>query len=338
MNILFVHPPEGNAFELYKSFELLDNTIIEFLSNKKSKTFNFLDKVKFKLKMPSDKYKYNSLLLSKDLSQTDVVFIVKGTMIYPKTLKKIKKNYPNLKLVSFCLDDMYAWHNRSIYYTLGLKYYDLVCTNKSYNMAELKTLGAKKMFFTNNAYSSNIHYPIYKENSKYAHDVLFIGTLEKERFESINYLAQNGIQVHVYTNSFNNSAFENYDSNVIMHKGGLYFDDHCEAITNSKITLCFLRKINRDLQTTRSVEIPACGGCMLAERTGEHLSLFAENKEAVFFDSNEELLKQVQRLLINKELRQSIVENGLKRCNTSGYSYDDLVLKLTNEFEILLKQ
>ena len=40
---------------------------------------------------------------------------------------------------------MYGWHNRSLWYTLGLKQYDLVVTQKSYNcnQDELPSLGAK---------------------------------------------------------------------------------------------------------------------------------------------------------------------------------------------------
>lgn len=335
MKILFVHPPEGNALELFEAFNILDDITINYLSDKKGLKFNLVDKIKFKLKLPSDKYNYNNLLLTKDLSQVDVIFIVKGTMIYPSTLKKIIRNYPKLKLVSFCLDDMFAWHNRSVYYTLGLKYYDLVCTNKSYNITELKTLGAKKMFFFNNAYSKNIHFPIYKENSKYAHDVLFIGTLEKERFESMNFLAQNGVKVNVYTNSFDDEQFKNHDTNLIIHKGGLYYNEHCEAITNSKITLCFLRKINRDLQTTRSVEIPACGGCMLAERTNEHLAMFEEDKEAVYFNSNSDLLYKVRYLITHDLVRDQISRNAIERCESSGYSYQHLAKKIVNQINLI---
>jgi len=100
----------------------------------------------------------------------------------------------------------------------------------------------------------------------------------------------------------------------------LYGDDFARACNSFKINLCFLRKINRDLQTTRSVEIPACGGFMLAERTTEHLELFKEGEEAEFFDSQEELLDKCQYYLRHESQRLRIASNGLRRCIESGYS------------------
>ncbi|WP_405292403.1 glycosyltransferase [Algibacter sp. Ld11] len=332
MNILFVHPPEGNAYELFKAFKKNINCKIKLLSIEKGKQFSFLDKIRFKLKLPTDLYSYNQLLIDVDLSEFNIVFIVKGIALKSKTLKKLKNKYPNLKIISWSQDDMYAWHNRSIYYTLGLKHYDLVTTTKTYNIKELKKLGAKKIYFHNKAYSQHIHFPVHNLKSKYSHDVVFIGTLETERFESMNYLAKKGIVVNIYTNSFNDSKFAKHHKNLIIHKGGLFGKEYAEAITNSKITLCFLRKINRDLQTSRSIEIPACGGCMLAERTVEHLSLFEENKEAMYFESDPELLQKIQNLLENDTLRSEIVKNALNRCKVSGYSYQDLAKKLVLEF------
>lgn len=292
-----------NVYEMYKAFnrEQSINVIPLFNSIKEdiyySIKYNLLDKICYKLKISRDKENLN-YILNFDFSNIDVLFTIKGNTIKPSTLKFLKNKYPGLKIISWSLDDMYAWHNRSLYPILGLKYYDLVVTTKSYNVEGLKKLGAKNILFTYKVYSKDIHKPCEDCKSiKYKHDVLFIEFAEKERFEYMNCLAKKGIKVNIYGYGWNKDIFKKHHKNLIIHNHGLKVLEYTCTISCSKITLCFLRKIKRDQHTSRSIESPACKGFMIAERTDAHKQLFEEDKEAVFFDTKEKLLEKVKYYL-----------------------------------------
>ncbi len=323
--LLFVSNSSPNRINhILDAFKNRDDLIVEELhqyTNDIKRTF--FTKIFDKLKLPLDVDKLNQRLLNKvDEFRPDIIFIVKGNVIYPWTLKKIKNKYFNSKIVFWSQDDMYAWHNRSLYFTYGIKYYDLIVTQKSYNVEELKQLGAKKVLFQNKAYSKIYHKPCNNCN-KVQYNVLFIGFAEKERFEYMNYLAKKGIKINVFGSGWNKKEFQNHHTNMIINDYNLLGDDYTSAISCSKISLCFLRKANRDLQTSRSIEIPACGGFMIAERTDEHKKLFEEDKEAVYFDSKEELLEKVKYYLENEEERKQIAKAGYERTRKCKYSYDD---------------
>ena len=46
------------------------------------------------------------------------------------------------------------------------------------------------------------------------------------------------------------------------------------AILQTKVTLCMVRRANRDGHAMRTFEVPASGGCMLTEDTEEHREIF----------------------------------------------------------------
>ena len=99
-------------------------------------------------------------------------------------------------------------------------------------------------------------------------------------------------------------------------------------ISSSKINLNFLRKANNDTETTRTIEIPACNGFMLAEASEEQKKLFKENEEAVFFYSKKDLLEKIKYYLTNDDKRNMIAARGFKKCIISEYNYDKQIKEI----------
>lgn len=252
----------------------------------------------------------------------DIVWIDKGQTIFPKTLHFIKKVSPHSIIVSYSPDNMALRHNQTQQYLKCIPLYDYIITNKSYIIDDLKKLGAQDVLFVNNSYEDSFHYPrelSEQDIQELGGDVGFIGAWEKERCESICYLADHGIKVRVFGIG-KWADYKNYSPNLRIEERQLLGEDYCKSLQAFKISLCFLRKMNFDQQTTRSVEIPACGGFMLAERTDEHLSMFEEGKEAAFFSTNEELFEKCRYFLENEEERKQIAESARIACVSNNYS------------------
>jgi hypothetical protein len=266
------------------------------------------------------------LVASIGRDKPQVVWIDKGLCIIPHTLQAIRALVPKIQIVHYSPDDMMGGrHNQSRQYLDSIPFYDLHVTTKSFNVQELYDIGARAVLFVNNAYSADTHRPIQIGSSDrlvLGGDVGFIGALEKDRAGALRFLADHGVHVRIWGGGWERWANRNRHPNIIVGGRCLWGEEYARAICSFDVNLGFLRKLNRDLQTTRSVEIPACGSFMLAERTSEHLGLFVEGIEAEFFGSKEELLEKCCYYLAHSEERKKIGEAGRARCLRSGYSYD----------------
>jgi hypothetical protein len=263
----------------------------------------------------------------------DLVWVDKGLKVKASTLQQIKAYKPAIKIISYSPDDMMNPANQTRRYLESIPFYDLHVTTKSYNVDELTDLGAKNCLFVNNAFESEIHKPQENLAGTYLHDVSFVGGWEEERSESIQFLAENGVEVVWYCNSW--PLARPVPKKLKIKPAYLKDLEYAAVLQQSRINLCFLRKWNRDVQTQRSVEIPACGGFMLAERTKEHQNLFREGAEADYFGSNEELLEKVRYYLGHEKERACIADAGRFKCLDAEYSNEGVAKKIIDHVENL---
>ena len=307
------------------SVKCISNTPVPFIAGvDKPTTYT---RILNKLRIPRDEIGINKAILkiAESGGNFDVIWIEKSTMLKPSTLICLKKEYIKTKIISLSEDDMYAFHNRSRYYERGLKFYDLVFTTKIYNLNELLILGAKKTQLFLDSYHSELHRPL--DNFITIKDkdinVSFIGTYEKERADIIMWLGSKNIKVTVYGNGW--ASLIGKDENVTIMNKAILAEKYVEIINRTKINLGFLRKINRDEVTSRSMEITGCEGFLLAERTVRHLSLFEEGVEAEFFSNKKELLNKIIKYLNNEPALKMISLKGRERCIKSGYDMENQV-------------
>lgn len=296
-------------------------------------------RIAWKLGVQLDTEKINDWLVDQATDQAfDIIWIEKGNMIRPKTLRRLKELSPKAVLVSYTDDDMVNPVNRSRDYRAGLPFYDLIFTTKSYNAEpdELPAMGARRVVMVDKAYDPDHHHPVElteEERAWLGCDVGFIGSFEAPRAADMVHLAKAGVPVRVWGNGWKgfNPDTENFllEDRALVNSGDnpLY----SKGICATGINLAFLRKANRDLQTDRSIEIPACGGFMLAEYSDEHARLFEDGKEAVFYRSRDELVEKAKYFLDHEEERRAIAEAGLARCLRDGYSQQERMRFMLNQ-------
>jgi spore maturation protein CgeB len=301
---------------------------VQTVNTRQSTSFlepTLLQRVGHKVLGPVDRAGANRAVVSAvERGQFELVWIEKGLTIYPSTLRQIRAAQPTCRIIGFSADDVMNPGNQSRRFLLGLCLYDWYVTNKSYNVAELKALGCTRVVFMDNGFDPATHRPVpvtADERKRFGGPVGFVGQWEPDRARSLRSLARAGVPVRVWGYTW--ERMTEFPPGLILENQPVWGDDYAKAICAFDLNLCFLRKANRDRQTTRSLEIPACGAFMLAERTEEHLRLFKGGEEAEFFSDDHELLAKTRYFLEHPEERLKIARGGYERCMRSGYSYQE---------------
>lgn len=269
--------------------------------------------------------------------QPSIIWVDKGQFIWPESIQQARE-VSGAVIVHLNPDDPFGgswlgWKN----FIRAIPAYDIHAVARDVNIAEYYAAGAKQVVRYHWAYDPAIHRPMLTDpatRTRLGGSVGFIGDWEDHRERSIVRLAEAGIPVRVWGPRWTRKCTAR-NANLRIESGSLIADEYAKAICAFDINLGFLRKINRDQSTTRSVEIPACGGFLLAERTAEHLSMFVENEQVAYFESDQELISQAHFFTNNPERRRQIAFAGRQRCISSGYDHLSRQRRLFEEIKAI---
>lgn len=257
--------------------------------------------------------KNNSDLLDqvKKLRPDLIFFAISSYEINIETLIKIKKNQNSL-LLNWCSDDEWRFEQHS---KLLSKYFDCMITTSE--EAKLKYLKLKR-------YSILSHWgcpdewigkPIISNRCKY--DVSFIGKSYFDRKNIIEFLKLNNIKVKCFGVGWGTKVLKDSEISKIFRL--------------SKISLNFssTRGFQKQLKA-RVFEVTGSGGFLMTEDS-DNLLKFFNTKQISIFKNNHELLKNINKLLNNFELRDKMVFSSSKI--SKNYSYSTIIKKIINKIK-----
>jgi spore maturation protein CgeB len=224
-------------------------------------------------------------------------------------------------LINYNNDDPFGPRDKKKWrlYLSAVPLYDLLAVVRPVNVAEAYALGARKVLQVFMAVDE-LDGPraiTPQDRVRFSHEVLFIGTWMPERGPFLQRLLQAGVPLAIYGNNWH-KAPEWPALQPAWQGPAIYGDDYLKAMQLAKVSLGLLSKGNRDLHTTRTFEIPYCGGLLCAERTSEHLQLYREDVEAVYWSDVDECIEKCQKLLSDEKMRADIAAKGRIRCLRNG--------------------
>jgi spore maturation protein CgeB len=205
----------------------------------------------------------------------------------------------------------------------ALPAYDLCAVVRMVNIAEFHALGARSVHRVWRSYDEVAHRPyddIEDIPATFRSDVAFVGTWMRGegRDEFLLALIERGLDVVIWGDRWQKAPGW---PKLRAHWRGpaLAGREYVAALQGAKLVLGFLSRGNRDLHTTRSAEIPYAGGLLCAERTSEHLAMYRDGEEAVFWKDPDECAAVCHKLLTDDVLRERIRQQGMARVRAGGY-------------------
>ena len=259
----------------------------------------------------------------------DLTFLVAPTLIQPSSIQALQQH--GLVFVFFTDNPLDKHHTHSnAWIRSGLPIWDAVFIWSQELAKRLTKKGVKNVFF--HPFCSDVQYHFPQRQTNPIYDVAFIGNWDASRKR------------------------EQYLKAISHYRLGLWGSDywvtHCRETSirgsckrmctyaeipgilgSAKFGLNILRPQNEMGHNIRTFEIPATGTLMLSERSQDLLTLFEEDREAVYFSTPEELHQKVEYLLQHSTLAKSIADAGYKKALT--YTITERVTEIANLYQHL---
>jgi hypothetical protein len=254
--------------------------------------------------------------------QPDVIFFYNVQIIDLSTVRALKVAAPGAVLCQYANDNPFSpravqglWRN----FLRSIPEFHVHFIYRQSNAGNFRQLGAREVHLLRSYFIPEEDFPVGsgERDPRFECDVVFAGHYEDDgRVEALESIMRAGYRLKIFGGGWAGALPRLAVDSPLR---GFYpiapvtGADYRQAICGAKVALCFLSALNCDTYTRRSFQIPAMGVAMLSQRTSDLTSLFAEEREACFFESADEMLQKLQRLTADGNYRQRVASAGRER-------------------------
>lgn len=257
----------------------------------------------------------------------DILIAFKAAQLEAATLRKLRER--GIRLYNYFPDLSAFAHGPWL--PEALPEYDIVFyTKPSWEKDTSRRLQLRQAILLPHGYDADIHRPLplsERDRNDYGAAVSFVGTYSPDKERRLaSLLAARAVNLRIWGLGW---AERCVDPRVRKAVVGVSAegDTYARVVQASAINLGLLSAQAPgasigDLTTTRTYEIPACGGFMLHQRNDEVLKLYREGEEISCFVSDDEMIAKVDYYLAHPDERERLASAAHRRC-VPAYSYDE---------------
>ena len=289
---------------------------------------------------------YNRAVLQQaSQSAFDFVLVFKGSILKASTVKRLKET--GKPVFNFYPDVSFEDHGPHI--PAALPWYTCVFTTKAFHgKREVEKFGITDLQHVRHGFDPEVHRPVVASREvaeRYQSDVSFVGCWSPEKEERLLFILRQEPQImlKVFGLGWKYASTEFKQRLGPNLRPGAFGDELALVYGCTKVNLGLLSHSRsdstlKDQTTARTFQIPASGALMLHEDTREVRSFFAEGREVLLFNGNEDMWGKIQLALKTPSLRESIRLQGYERCMREPYDYSGAAKTIIHYLEGLCRK
>ena len=237
-----------------------------------------------------------------------------------QSLRRIQAS--GVQTINYLTDDPWNPAFRSSWLLSSIQAYDQIFSVRRRNIDDLVNLGCPRVEYLPFAADPDLFYPQDPDPTEfesYRSDICFAGGADADRVPLIAALVAANFKVALY-----GDYWGRYRETRDVWRGHASPEALRKATRSAAVSLCLVRRANRDGHTMRSFEVPHSAGCMLAEDTDEHRALFGADDHAVrYFRTIEDLVASTAALLGDPDTRRRLADTSHGLIVQGRHTYQD---------------